>query len=309
MSAVSSELILVGFVAKRDIDGEWSFEQKVTNYLDIETAFEQLEKAKYVLIGLYQPMGPGLPPFLACIIPHNLKYSEKDFSEWVEKLQKDWIKASLPIVNESCDMDSKNLNRLLNLVKKREGSLGLKIDRWFTYASKGPHNFYITGKGDPAHGLNLFRNQLLKLQKFVPTGKGIISIQFIHELIKDGQCRAIEDWFNEHDRQNVQYSLQMGHPSVRRALLNIGNRKIQLESGEEVAIGQSNLPIVVYSFISETLYQVYYSLCDHFSIAERIKMLGAIEEIFISWRTYVLQCKKYTLKKNFLAHHLQNSFS
>ena len=67
-------------------------------------------KASYVLLGLYTALTPDIPPVVACIIPHDNKFTLDDLREWMQLHIDYWKQEGLPVIQVGCDYDTKNLN-------------------------------------------------------------------------------------------------------------------------------------------------------------------------------------------------------
>ena len=117
VKADTNSMTLIGFKGRKNAQGMWEFSIPYNSLSDInvafvdnKVAFVDNKKASYVLLGLYTPLGPGVPPVTACIIPHDNKFSLDDLKEWLKVMELYCKTENLPIAQIGSDFDSKNLH-------------------------------------------------------------------------------------------------------------------------------------------------------------------------------------------------------
>ena len=101
---------MIGFKARKNECEQWEFSIPYKSVIDIKCAFLSNMKARYVLLGLYTALTPDIPPVVACIIPHDNKFTLDDLREWMQLHIDYWKQEGLPVIQVGCDYDTKNLN-------------------------------------------------------------------------------------------------------------------------------------------------------------------------------------------------------
>ena len=109
VKASTSAHAMIGFKTFINECNEWQF---YITYRSLPDNNFNNHKASYVLLGLYTALFPGVPPVIACIIPHDNHFSLDDLRQWMDILSSYWEKEKLPVIHVGSDYDSKNLNYL-----------------------------------------------------------------------------------------------------------------------------------------------------------------------------------------------------
>ncbi len=296
----TKENILVGFSASKS-SGEWVFEFQASTIEDADRLFQTLEKAGYVLLGLYTPLVRGLPCYMAMIIGHTNKYSRDDLLEWFDSLEDMWKEEKFPVVQTGSDMEAKNLHYMFSLLDDRltAESIGLRIPGFFVFVSKRKHGWEMVPICDTEHGINLGKKHLIKLHRLVPTPVGAVSIQHLYDAIGKQGSTVVREYLEETDTQNSNAARILFQPCNRRAVLENGKTLAHLINGEVIELPVASVATAVFMYIQDMAHNVYNSSSPLFTISDRIIACGCIEGFILGWRTYVKKDENYTLTNNF----------
>ena len=187
VKASTSTQAMIGFKAFQNECGEWQFYVRYDSLPDIKTAFLEMAKASYALLGLYNALPPGIPPAIAWIIPHDNKFCLEDLREWMKILNTYRKKEGLPVICVESDSDTKNLNyleylALSDLPAEDDEVVSLSISQWAVFGKKSEHGYPLNINGDGKHGLKLGRAQILYVDKIIPSPCGALLLQYFDDI-------------------------------------------------------------------------------------------------------------------------------
>ena len=98
VKADAKHQIMIRFKATKNECGQLEFSIPYKSVMDVKCAFLSNMKAGYVLLGLYTALTPDMPPVVACIIPHNNKFTLDDQREWMQLHIDYWKQEGLPVI-------------------------------------------------------------------------------------------------------------------------------------------------------------------------------------------------------------------
>ena len=289
VKADTNSMTLIGFKARNNAQGMWEFSIPYKSLSDINVAFVDNKKASYVLLGLYTALGPGVPPVTACIIPHDNKFSLDDLKEWLKVMELYWKTKNLPIAQIGSDFESKNLNYLEDLAISMSGQVDddilVSLQDWVVKPTTGEHGWPLNINGDAKHGLKLARAQILYVDKVIPALAGAGLLQYFEDARCDLKSGLTKHSVDPDDRQDVEEAMAFLSEQARRVIFKMSR----------------NLPLAVYSFLSQLMYDIYYSLHPSLTIERRISLAGVIERTILGWRTWICDNPLYSLSRNFVS--------
>ena len=112
---------------------------------------------------------------IACVIPHDNRFSLGDLRQWMDILSSYWEKEKLPVIHVGSDYDSKNLNYLEYLAMRDlpdEEIIALDNPQWTVFARMANHHCPLNINGDGKHDLKLGRAQILYVDKLTASPCG-----------------------------------------------------------------------------------------------------------------------------------------
>ena len=276
---------MIGFKAFINECKEWQFYVTYKSLPDIKAAFLNNHKASYVLLGLYTALFPGVPPVIACIIPHDNCFFLDDLRQWMDILISYWEKEKLPVIHAGSDYDSKNVNYIEYLAMgdlPDEKIIALDIPQWTVFARKANHHYLLNINGDGKHGLKLGRAQILHVDNLIASLWGAL-LQYFEDIRSNFSSNLTKNSVDPNDRQDVD--------EVMAILAEPARRLVYKESG--------NFALIVYTFICQSIYDVYYSSNSALPITRKIFLAGLVERVCLGWRTWISDHDHYTLSRNF----------
>ena len=230
-------------------------------------------KAGFVPLGLYTALTPDIPPVVACIIPHDNKFTLDDLREWMQLHIDYWKQEGLPVIQVGCDYDTKNLNYIEYIGLSGDGirnaALELNLSGWILHPIINDYGWPLNINGDPKHGIKLGRAQILYVDKLIPSPASPLLLQYFEDACHTMSSGLTKKSVDPNDCRDVEESMAFLAEPARRIIYR----------------DSVNLAIAVYTFASRCLYDIYCSLHPLLFVKRKIFLAGVIERLALGWRT------------------------
>lgn len=170
----------------------------------------------------------------------------------------------------------------------------------------GAHGFIVCPFPDVLHAIGCARNMLLTMEKFFPSPKGDVNIQFLNEVLKDIMANPTSEKLQAHITKNTINAAQkmdksLGFDAFRPLVRDLAERlraeqllpyfNEATQATETARLPSDAIASVVYAFLHDTSAEL--TLNETMETEHRVLMAGCIHHLCDAWDKWIRSQTEY----------------